>query len=317
MKTKFPHLYLLPALLLAAFTFNACGDDDDIDFGKGESTGGVTVSNEITSRMETPETLTDGSTVLLSHSTTSGSREILTYSLEYDKSKYHSRWVAFRFDGDTRARNVSRADEPFQDDPDLPTSLRIGSGGFNSGSGTPGVYYNRGHLCASADRLYSAEANNQTFYMSNMSPQYGNFNSGYWVTLEGLVQRLGRDASFSDTLYVVKGGAINDGNIINYVSRSNGTQVAVPRYYYMALLKIKNGIYSSIAFWLEHKNYTEYDYQHTAPLTEIATHVVTVNQLEELTGINFFPNLPDNSGAGSSQTEESIENQLIPGNWGM
>lgn len=252
--------------------------------------------------METPRTLTDGSTVVISHDVTINGRKVVTYELEYDKNKYHSRWVAFRFDGDTRGRTVGRSDEPFADDPSLSSSLHIGSNGFSR-------EYNRGHLCASADRLYNREANVQTFYMSNMSPQLASFNQAYWVTLENLVQNLGRDASFSDTLYVVKGGTIRDDQIKGYVARSNGKQVAVPKYYYMALLKVKNGVYSSIAFWMEHKEYG-YDYQHQAPLSEIRKTAVTVNELEQKTGIDFFPNLPD-------AAEEMIENQKVESAWGM
>lgn len=295
-------LYVLAACMAS------CGGDEGDGFQFGESTGGgsgVTPSTEITSRMETPQALTDGTTLVLSHTTreTSG-REVLTYSLEFDKAKYHSRWVAFRFDGDTRAKNVSRSDEPFSDDPSLPSNLRIGSNGF-------GFTYNRGHLCASADRLYSRSANAATFYMSNMSPQLGSFNQAYWITLEGLVQKLGRNSSFADTLYVVKGGTVKDGQILDWVNRVNGTRVAVPKYYYMALLKVKNGTYSSIAFWMEHKDYG-YTYDHQAPLSQIATHALTVNDLEQKTGINFFPNL-----GRTGQKEETVESQLIPSNWGL
>lgn len=294
-------LYIAIALSLSV----SCGDDDDeIHYGgKTNEDNSITPSNQITARMETPETLSDGSTVLISHTTTNSSnREIMTYCLEYDINKYHSRWVAFRFDGDTRGKNVSRSDEPFADDPSLSSDYYIGSNGFS-------MEYNRGHLCASADRLYSQEANEQTFYMTNMSPQLASFNQAYWITLEGLVQKLGRDASFSDTLYVVKGGTIKDGQIKEYLTRTNGKKVVVPKYYFMALLKIKNGTYSSIAFWMEHKEYG-YDYHNQAPLSEIATHAVTVNDLEEQTGINFFPNLPDSQ-------EEQIESQLLTANWKM
>lgn len=284
----------------------SCGDENNnIHLGEGTEGGGsnVTPSKQITARMETPEVLTDGSTVLIAHYTTENSgREVMSYSLEFDKSKLHSRWVAFRFDGDTRGKNVSRSDEPFADDPSLPSELKIGSYGF-------GGAYNRGHLCASADRLYSREANEQTFYMTNMSPQIGSFNQAYWITLESLVQKLGRNASFSDTLYVVKGGTVRDNQVLSYVNRSNGKRVAVPKYYFMALLKVKNGTYSSIAFWMEHKDYG-YDYKNQAPLSVIAGDAVSVNRLEELTGINFFPNLPDSE-------EEKVEDQFLPGNWGM
>ena len=295
-------LYVLAACMAS------CGGDDNDGIQFGESTGGgtgVAPSTEITTRMETPQALSNGTTLVLSHTTReTGGREVLTYSLEFDKAKYHSRWVAFRFDGDTRAKNVSRSDEPFSDDPSLPSNLRIGSNRF----GSP---YSRGHLCASADRLYSRNANAATFYMSNMSPQLGSFNQAYWITLEGLVQKLGRNSSFADTLYVVKGGTVRDGQILDWVNRTNGTRVAVPKYYYMALLKVKNGTYSSIAFWMEHKDYG-YTYDHQAPLSQIATHALTVNDLEQKTGINFFPNL-----GRTGQKEETVESQLIPSNWGL
>lgn len=145
--------------------------------------------------------------------------------------------------------------------------------------------------------------------MTNMSPQLASFNQGYWVTLEGLVQKLGRNKTFSDTLYVVKGGTIKDNQIIDYVTRSNGKRVAIPKYYYMALLKVKNGVYSSIAFWMEHKEYG-YDKKHKAPLSEIAKNAISVNKLEELTGINFFPNLPDTN-------EELVESTCDKSAWGM
>ena len=300
---KLRHTWLGSILILVAgLGFTSCGDDNGgINWGGNGGNGTITPSTNITSRMETPQVLTDGSTLLLYHFTRIGNRQVLTYSTEFNKSMLHSRWVAFRFDGDTRARNASRANEPFADDPMLSSQYKIGSNGFGRG-------YDRGHLCASADRLYSEEANVQTFYMSNMSPQMSSFNQGYWITLEGLVQRKGRDASFSDTLYVVKGGTVREDQISGYVRRNNGN-MAIPKYYYMALLKVKNGTYSSIAFWMEHKEYG-YSNEHQAPLSEIRKDAVSVNQLERLTGINFFPNLPDD-------IEEVVEDQLIPSNWGL
>lgn len=296
----YKYLLLLATLLCAA----SCDEDHVWEKG-GISGGGGTAyvpSTEITARMETPRPMTDGSTTLISHDVTIGGKKVVTYELEYDKNKLHSRWVAFRFDNATRSKSTGRADEPFADDPELSSQYHIGSNGF-------GREYNRGHLCASADRLYNTTANEQTFYMTNMSPQLASFNQAYWITLENLVQKLGRNTTFSDTLYVVKGGTINNNQIIEYVTRSNGKRVPVPKYYYMALLKVKNGTYNSIAFWMEHKEYG-YDYKHQAPLSVIKTHVVSVNELEQLTGIDFFPNLPD-------AAEEIIEAQKMPGDWSM
>lgn len=279
----------------------SCGDDTpNWTPSNGNGNSSYTPSSDIAARMETPRILSDGLTVVVSHDVAINGEKVVTYELEYDKSKFHSRWVAFRFDGNTRAQSVGRSDEPFMDDPSLSSTLHIGYKGFGPG-------YDRGHLCASADRLYDRTANEQTFYMSNMSPQLSSFNQGYWVTLESQVQKLGRSKTFSDTLYVVKGGTIKEGQIKSYITRKNGNKVAVPKYYYMALLKVKNGVYHSIAFWMEHKEYG-YSYNNKAPLSEIMNHAVSVNELEQLTGIDFFPNLPD-------ATEEKVEDQKDINTW--
>lgn len=279
----------------------SCGDDTpNWTPSNGNGNSSYTPSSDIAARMETPRILSDGLTVVVSHDVAINGKKVVTYELEYDKSKFHSRWVAFRFDGNTRAQSVGRSDEPFMDDPSLSSTLHIGYKGFGPG-------YDRGHLCASADRLYDRTANEQTFYMSNMSPQLSSFNQGYWVTLESQVQKLGRSKTFSDTLYVVKGGTIKEGQIKSYITRNNGNKVAVPKYYYMALLKVKNGVYNSIAFWMEHKEYG-YSYNNKAPLSEIMNHAVSVNELEQLTGIDFFPNLPD-------ATEEKVEDQKDINTW--
>lgn len=266
-------------------------------------------SPNITSRMETPRVKTDGSTVLISHSAKVRGRDVLTYSVEFDRNKMHSRWVAFRFDATTRLKETSRADVPFTDDTELPIACRIGGNSFGKG-------YSRGHLCASADRLYATDdrnntANKQTFYMSNISPQKGNFNAPYWSTLEGVVRDVVRNKNFTDddTLYVVKGGTINDHQIIEWINRPNGTKVPVPKFFYMALLKVHKGVYTSIAFWVEHKDYG-YDSNSTVPKKIMKQHAISVNQLEAKTGIDFFPNLPD-------AAEEKIEDCCLPADWGL
>ncbi len=296
---KYAKLFLLA--LFAPLFFLSCGDDDGVKFGKASSGEMPDASAEVSTRMECPALSTDGSTVRLSHSTTENGKEVMTYFLEYDKNQNHSRWVAFRFDGITRVKTTGRSDA-WSDDPDLPAALRIGTQGF-------GWNYNRGHLCASEDRVYSVAANAVTYYMTNMSPMLSSFNQGYWVSLEGQVQTLGRKADFADTLYVVKGGTIDQ--TLGYVTRENGLRVPVPKYYFMALLAVKNNNYSSIGFWMEHKEYG-YSYDKMAPLSEIKKHAVSINKLEQLTGINFFPNLTKRG-----QNEESIEDQLVIARWGF
>ncbi len=276
-------------------------DDEDEDYHLGGGSGNFAINPDYRKRIEVPALKKSGTT-FIQHSTAVGNDSVMTFCLEYDKEKHHSLWVAFRFDGNTRNKTVSRSDDPFQDDPKISSDQKIGNRGF-------GGIYNRGHLCASADRLYSREANEQTFYMTNMSPQIGSFNQGYWITLEEFVQTKGRDSNFADTLYVCKGGTIGDKQILEYVTRPNGLEVPVPKYYFMALLRVKNNTYSSIAFYMEHKEYG-YTYKHHVSMAEMAKNVVTVDRLEELTGIDFFHNLPNS-------VESAVERQYSLTVWGL
>ena len=286
-------------LLLFGLTLAACGDDDDSGSAPDPSPTPSKTDKRIISRLETPD-IPEDNAIIVSHWSVENGDSVMTYCLQYDAQKYHSKWVAFRFDGVTAKKVVGRSGD-FQDDPSLTTDLYIGSNSFWG--------YDRGHLCASEDRVYSTQANKNTFYMSNMSPQISSFNQGYWVTLEGQIQKLGRDRTFCDTLYVVKGGTIRDGQIKTYVERPNGKNVAVPKYYFVALLKVKNNQYSSIGFWLEHKE-VNYSYEKQAPLSVFKETVVTIDDLEQKTGFDFFHNLPDN-------IETPVEKLKEPAAWGI
>lgn len=301
MMNRLYHIVRLLTIAAVAFTAASCGEDDDIVLNGGASPSVPPGSAPVTgpaARLEVPA-LRSGNKFIV-HWSVEGKDSVMTFCLEYDRAKYHSRWVAFRFDDRTRPKNVSRKDygirPQYPADPLLPAYEAIESDASFNG-------YQHGHLCASADRLYSRTANDNTFYMTNMAPQIGSFNGKYWAAFEAQVQKLGRDKAFSDTLYVVKGGTIADGQVLKYVASN---RIPVPKYFFMALLKVKNGAYSSIAFWMEHK-----DYGATPPNSrEMAGRAVSVDELEERTGIDFFHNLPDN-------VEVAVENICLPGAWGL
>lgn len=315
-------LSYLCMIAMSSFVMASCGNDEEHDYVLAGGSNGDASDSEYNTeaskvpakyahRMEVPA-LTDGD-VFVEHSTLVEQDSVMTYCLSYCPEKYHSRWVAFRFDGNTRNKVTSRGDN-FVDDPDLPSSLYIGSKGFGQSytdlSGN--IHKNgfdRGHLVASADRLYSTTANDQTFYMSNMSPQISGFNQKFWVAFESLVQNKGRDVSFSDTLYVVKGGTIADDQMLGHISRDTGASVVVPKYYFMALLKCKNNAYESIAFLMEHK---DYGYTDSNQVTKsiIAQYAVSIDELESFTGIDFFPNLSD-------VVETAVEKTYTLSTWGL
>lgn len=198
----------------------------------------------------------------------------VNYSLEYDVTKLHSRWVAFSFDATTAQDRVSRSDA-WSWDPKLPAAYDTSSFFRRSG-------YSRGHLVASEDRTFSQEANEQTFYYSNMSPQLQAHNAGIWHRLEHRVQSWGRDRQFCDILYVAKGGTIADDQIED--ERLRG-KLVIPKYYWMALLMKKGKEYHALAFLTEHKAYPK-----GAGIDELT---LSVAELEKFTGIDFFHHLPD------------------------
>ena len=216
----------------------------------------------------------------ITHTTKRNGKDYPTYSLEYSYKYKHSYWIAYRFDN-TTGGNVGR-NEAYKPDPELPSQYAAKHNDYtNSG-------YTRGHLCASSDRQYSKEANQQTFYMSNISPQSGNgFNQSgsAWNTGEDKVQAWGYNISRStDTLYVVKGGTIGEGMIKGYIKN----EIAIPKYFFMAVLFRSGDNYKAIGFYMPHENLKD-DPDKKDP----KKYLMSIDALEQKTGIDFFHN-PDN-----------------------
>lgn len=263
-------VYIYSSLLFLHIVLFSCSKDDNYDS-----------NNFATGIVELPALRNGTNDVFITHSTTFNGQKITSFSMEYDKSKKHSRWIAFRFDNQTKQQNVDRSNEPFDADPSVASEYQRVQADF----GRKG--YDRGHLCASADRLYSREVNEQTFYYTNMSPQRNAFNTGVWLALEGQVQAWGRSCTASDTLYVVKGGTIDkEEQVKEYIGGDRSKPV--PKYYYMALLFKKGDSFKAIAFWMEHTD------SKPSKTIKLADYVLSIDELEEKTGIDFFPNLNDN-----------------------
>ena len=234
--------------------------------------------------------------VYADHYVTMDGVQILNYALEWDNTKRHANWVAFTFDTTTSADNVKRTDA-WSADPKLPTEMQVQESDHKNDG------FDRGHLCASEDRVYLKEANKQTFYYSNISPQLKDFNGGFWRKLETRVQTWGRSTADGvyDKVYVTKGGTLNKllknfkGTTVDGgtpTTDANGFTIhglACPEYYFMAVLSQKDDVFHTIAFLVPHKEgMTE-----NPSSDELKEYVVSVDKLEEETGIDFFCNLPD------------------------
>ena len=152
----------------------------------------------------------------------------------------------------------------------------------------------------------------QTFYMSNMSPQLYNFNSYYWAELELLIRNWSKSSTFKK-LYVCKGGTIKEGQRFQgkgYFETTNvrghAVKVAVPKYYFMAILAVtKNNTYQSIGFLLEQHG----SYAATYPsMQQMKQHAMSIDELEKFTDIDFFCNLTD-------KLEDNVEKGYNPDAW--
>ena len=207
------------------------------------------------------------------------------YTAYYDKSTYTSMWTAY----------------PLQ-------SKHLGSGSLNkwyfnpavgqeyqvdlTSSSYEGDTYSRGHLIPNASRNGISEIQKQTYYVTNSVPQVQNkFNSGMWSTLEGALQTIARGG---ETLYIVTGVAfqkVGETKSVSYIKASDDTKnIPIPNYFYKIVLKVTTNSSgtvtsaSTIGFWFENKEYSDSAY---------ASHTVSVDQVEQWTGFDFFANLPD------------------------
>ena len=120
-----------------------------------------------------------------------------------------------------------------------------------------------------------------------MHPQYNALNAFVWADMEAKVRSWNRD-SFRDTLYVVKGGTIDGRDYVFDFLTHDNYGVLIPKYFFMAILCLKNGKYKALGFWIEHKpSYTQSEQK------SIKQYAISIDELEQRTGIDFFCNLDD------------------------
>lgn len=224
----------------------------------------------------------------------------VTYSVEWSNSMIANRWTCYQMHPGNSASNVKRHDS-FQEDPDLPEATRSTLADYRSSG------FSRGHLCPSADRLCTTEQNEQTFFLSNMQPQWQSHNAGLWERIESQV-RDWNSSYYRDTLYVVKAATIADVELNGtksagvYTEKCNN-RLPVPKYFYCALLAVKNGQYQALGLWTTHSD----DAQSS---TTIKSCAISIDELERRTGIDFFCNLPDD-------IEEAAEATFDTSYWGL
>lgn len=297
-------------LLFISALVVGCGDDEtnDIQLNEDNKNANIAGTDQSVTRLEIPRL--NSRYDYICHKLSNGT---VNYTLEYDKQNLQARWVAYTYDSQSAQQNYAVRTDAWAPEPfyNKEKQYQVNIQAF------PG--YNRGHIVGSAERYFSKEANEQTFYMSNMSPMNGNFNSIYWGEVEDKVRdnwgravRKQNSSFYGGTLYVVKGGTIDENNkrTINVQNTlGDRVQMTVPNYFWIAVLYIsESGTARAIGFWMEHKDYQNESNEFLTNLRRSSA--CSIDELERKTGIDFFCNLPDNI---EEQIEASYNISLWPG----
>jgi endonuclease G len=206
----------------------------------------------------------------------------MAYSFQYAESHEQAYWIAYELTKSETEKAYDRTDDFIPD----PSVVR--------GSATQADYagsgYDRGHLAPAADMGWSKQSMEESFYFSNMSPQVPGFNRGIWKRLEEQVRSW---AIVYDSIYVVTGPVLKAG-----LPTIGPNKVSVPEYYYKVILDNTGKDKKAIGFLMAN----------AAGKGTLESYAVSVDRVEQETGIDFFNKLPDGF-------EAKIEKQLCLPCW--
>ncbi|AHH12429.1 Endonuclease [Borrelia hermsii YBT] len=197
------------------------------------------------------------------------------YSLGYAESARQSEWVAYQLKREMvelaltllREKKITRSKKFFEDkdikgiSPNLSDYIRSG--------------YDRGHIVSSADMSFSKDAMLDTYFLSNISPQQREFNSGIWLKLERLVRKW---AILKEKIYIVSAGILTENK--GFIGKN---KILIPKNFYKIVLSLNNNnSYDILAFIIPNEK---------AQDLELRNYVVNVNLIEDKTKIDFFAKL--------------------------
>lgn len=196
------------------------------------------------------------------------------YQAAYNATYKQSDWIFYGL-GQNELRACVQRSNDFRPDPRLPANQAAQLSDYN------GSNLDRGHLIPAGDNRWNATAMRESFLLSNISPQKSRFNSGVWAKFEGLVRAWAQQTS----LWVATGPILKEG-----LPSIGASRVAVPEYFYKVLATREPGRRSRTIAFLLPANAT----------SDIGNYAMSVNQLEEISGLDFLEGLMGEEEAESS-----------------
>jgi endonuclease G, mitochondrial len=204
------------------------------------------------------------------------------FELEYSETHEQAKWTYHLLTREMTRANTERSDR-FLVDSKVKTNSATDADYKGSG-------YDRGHIVPAADMAFSEECMNTSFYYSNMSPQVPSFNRGIWKKLETLVRYW---AFAYDSIHIVSGPILQDS-----LPSIGPNQVAIPEYYFKALLVYQKNDKRAIGFILPNASSSQ----------NLEAFAISIDEIERKTGLNFFHSLDD-------RIENELESTISLDQW--
>lgn len=205
------------------------------------------------------------------------------YVASYNKTTLLPNWVAWHLTAERTEGSAKRSGVDFAEDTEVPEPRATDWDYYNSG-------YDRGHMCPAADNKWSKKAMEESFLFTNMCPQNGNLNRGDWNEMEMACRKWAK--KYGD-LYIVCGPILYKGKH----KTIGNNKVVVPEAFFKVVLRTGDEP-QAIGFI----------YKNTSGNRPKDSYVNTVDEVERITGIDFFPSLPDN-------VEKNVEATADIANW--
>jgi endonuclease G len=192
----------------------------------------------------------------------------LGYFVSFDPETKVPDWVQERIDTEQLTGNAKRSNN-YKPDPDLPKDVGPTLADYR-GSG-----YDRGHQAPAGDMSWSQQANDESFYLSNMAPQVGRgFNRGVWRALETQIRNW-VEAGRSPLV-------VATGPVYGHQQLTIGNGVVVPAQFYKVVFDPINK--EAIGFLLPNA---------VADFNDYKNRVIAIDAIETMTGLDFLTNLSE------------------------
>jgi endonuclease G len=211
------------------------------------------------------------------------------YSMSYSRDNGGPNWVSWHLDSSWLG-SAPRQDD-FRADTTLPTGWYQVQATDFSGSG-----FDRGHMCPSADRTITITANSATFLMTNMIPQLPANNQGVWANLESYSRSL---VSQGNELYIISGGQ----GLQYFIANGH---VAVPAQTWKVIIVLPVGSNDVSRVTTSTRTIAVVMPNSGTIGTDWRAYRVSVDQVEAITGYDFFSNV---SSGIQAVIEGRVDNQ--------